>query len=165
MSELYGLAAPDVSGVWVEVLEGEQNGCPPGFVNVVKVMGSSEKFGENFLFPIPRGLAYVPKDKLDIESKGLAGGVSFFGKLSMTVRYQKRDIEVVVAEYSNCETVTVIDISSSIKRTVYSQNFFDKRYTIRKIIEDELTLRDSFDDLVFTLQKAKQVELGFTGEK
>lgn len=162
MSKLYSLKDKDAKNVVVEGIREE--GFPEGFVNIVKIMGSSELLGENFNFPIPKGLAFIHENNMTELNNDVTN--SFFGRPVMTTTYSMWNMQVVVTEYKSSVSVSVLSLrdfeSKDSTRTVtlYSQNFFDNINKINEVIVNEAKTKKHFDDLIFILKSMKDQELG-----
>jgi hypothetical protein len=156
------------------VVEAEPSENNPGLRYVTRIINHNAIFGDrNVSFPVMAHALFLNDgflEKFDGELREF-DSKNPNGKFVCESRHRRHDLEVVVAEYERCLTVSVLEHmheegkyndvrGRDTVHTRYTQSFKDRLDTVKTLIENEIRMGD-LDDLIFHLRKLKEIE--FTG--
>lgn len=145
-----------VEGEWSEWL-------PDGMIEITKIVNDHVVFGDrNVSFPVPEGALFISEQHLDEinEETREYDHKNPFGHALRGYTLSNDLLTVVVTKYETALTVTVLGKSSpDSRRTMYSQNYFD-REVIAGVESHlvEMFREGETDDLVFELRQWKSSE-------
>jgi hypothetical protein len=142
-----------------------------GLHEVVRIINHNAVFGDrNVSFPVPERCLFINEECLEPYDEELReyDSTNPNGKFVCESRHRRHELEVVVAEYERCLTVSVLEHlhedgkyndtrGRDIVHTRYTQSFKDRLDTVKTLIENEIRMGD-LDDLIFHLRKLKEIE-------
>lgn len=142
-----------------------------GLYSVSRIINHNAIFGDrNVSFPVPTDCLYLSCEVLEPFTEELReyDSKNPNGRFICESRHRRHDLEVVIAEYERCLTVSVLEHQHEdgkyndtrgrdIVHTRYTQNFKDRLDTVKTLIENEIRMGD-LDDLIFHLRKIKEIE-------
>jgi hypothetical protein len=144
-----------VEGTWIAIDDGVER----DLFRLSKITNDNVVFGDrNVSFPVPAESLYISEEfleEIEDDEKREFSHKNPFGKYVKNYTLEKNSSKLVVTEYENALSISVIDPHGM---TVYSQNYFLDLPTVQHDIVATF-LNEDLEDTIFTLKDFKSDEI------